>query len=146
MAHNVINGTNHNGDKGVGHTGDKGVKEDEERFKWFNKIVEIHKKYGLERFTVMGVRSRSKEDSLELVSYIYKDYILNSDRYPELRPFGEQLENFTVDDKPRAVGFIFGLIEACGEICMIDDVIDMAIEWSLEDKLDILLPTFFRLK
>lgn len=157
MIHNMIGSINHNGDSinhagsigyigSVDHIGDKEIKESKEQYQWLNKIVEIHNKYGLKHFSVMGVRSHSKEDSLELVNYIYKDFILNSDRYPELKIFAEQLEKFTIDDRLRAVGFILGLIEGCGDICMIDDVIDMAREWSLEDKLDTLLPTFFRLR
>jgi len=120
----------------------KDINIKEQDFTWLDKVIDIHRKYGLKEINIHELRKISKEDALEAAKYLYKDYLANVGKVKGLgEAFGSQLEEFTVDEKERAVGALFDMVDRCeirkGDysekiICNISQVKDVAKDWDLD--------------
>jgi len=77
--------------------------------RWLDKIVDLMVELDVPPTDDIGlvmhmVKEKSDEKALEMAEYLYKDYLENAHQYPEFEKLGEQLENFTINEKVRVLG------------------------------------------
>ncbi len=120
----------------------KDIDISDQDFTWLDKVIDIHRKHGLKEINMHELRKLSKEDALEASKYLYKDYIANVGKVGGLgEKFGSQLEMFTIDEKERAMGALFDMVDRCtveeGDysqkvMCRTSQVKEVAKEWELD--------------
>lgn len=107
-------------------------------YTWLNKVIDLHEKHGLKEVNMAELRKVSNEDALKAAEYFYKDYIINvgHPERPELKMMSKNLEDFTVEEKPRVVGALHEVTESCLKkdslVCNTDDIKNIAKEWGVD--------------
>lgn len=118
----------------------------ENKYKWLDMAIDIQEKIipEIKELCLSCVREIQPDAALLMAEYIYRDYLENVERYEWMKPFGEMLEKFTREEKPKAIGVLFEIIETCGEKCEIGDLVTITNRWSIKERTKDLLEVFFK--
>jgi len=131
------------------------MNSEEEQYKWLDKAIDIQIEIvgnfddGL---SILVVREKDPKAALEMAECLYKDYLLNVGKpnYEWMKPFGKMLEGFNQGDKPKAIGFLYEVLDLSeregrkGEVSK-EEFLKVAGNWSLEEEHIALLKAFFNI-
>lgn len=115
-------------------------------YEWMDKSIALHRRYGIKIIDLSQLRQINEKDALKAAEYAYEDIKANWDIEPQYK---KMLDNFNStdikeEDRPKAVGVIFELIDTCGKDCALQDLRSISRKWKFdESKVDKLMKAFF---
>lgn len=119
-----------------------------ENQKWLETAMDIQSEIlpDNEELSVGQTRQKSPDSAFIMAEYIYRHIVENSGNSAEFKNMLKELEIFDRSDKIRAIGFFYENMEmngSNGNGCSVEELKELAKEWKLGDKFDVLMKAFF---